>query len=101
MDKAAAMKIAKQYVQEAAKKYSVKKAFLFGSFALGTAHEDSDIDIALFIENINNTTVIQLKLMQLRRDINMRIEPHAFFANTTQINNPFVFEIIKNGVLID
>lgn len=47
MDKNEAIKIAKKYIDSVNQKYQVENAILFGSFARGTNHPDSDIDIAI------------------------------------------------------
>lgn len=46
MDKGEALKIAHQYIETLSTKYVILQAFMFGSFAKGTYHADSDIDIA-------------------------------------------------------
>ena len=48
------------------------KIFLFGSYATGHANEDSDIDIAVILNDYNNLREIQLDLMRLRRKIDKR-----------------------------
>jgi len=47
MDKNEALKIAKRYVEAISAKYQIESAILFGSFAKGNYHADSDIDIAI------------------------------------------------------
>ncbi len=42
----------KQYIMIIPKNFGVKKAYLFGSFAQGKEKEESDIDIALVLENM-------------------------------------------------
>jgi len=54
MDKKEAIKIAKRYVDSIRKKYQIENAILFGSFAKGTNHPDSDIDIAIVFKAVDD-----------------------------------------------
>lgn len=47
MDKREAVNIAKKYVKLIRDKFDVEKVLLFGSFAKGNNHSDSDIDLAI------------------------------------------------------
>lgn len=73
---------------------------LFGSYAKGTNNEDSDIDIALIFEKVPDVIDAQIELMKMRRDFDLRIEPHPFRAEDFNIDDPIVSEIMKNGVSI-
>ncbi|MBN2682546.1 MAG: nucleotidyltransferase domain-containing protein [Bacteroidales bacterium] len=100
MDKDEAIKIARKYVESISKKYEIEKAILFGSFAKGTNHPDSDIDIAIVFKNEEDIFDLQIKLMQLRTDDDLQIEPHPFKNSDFHISNPIVAEIKKNGIEI-
>lgn len=78
----------------------VKKAYLFGSFAKGSQHENSDIDIALILDNMSDRFTSQQQLMKLRRNIDLRIEPHPIPQDEFNFLNPFAFEIQQNGIEI-
>lgn len=101
MDKGEALKIARVYIDSISTRYSIKQAFLFGSFAKGTNHEDSDIDIAIIVNNIVDIIDTQIDLMKLRRRIDLRIEPHPFLVSDFNQSNPVVNEILKYGIAID
>ena len=45
------LKSVKQYIREISKHYNIQEVYLFGSYAKGTNHEDSDIDIAIIIDS--------------------------------------------------
>jgi len=47
MDKAAALACARRYAEEVTKELKPEKIVVFGSYATGQAHEDSDIDVAV------------------------------------------------------
>lgn len=97
MDKRDALVIAHQYANVVKSKYDFIKIILFGSYAKGTFHEDSDIDIAVILKDYRNLVDIQLDLMRLRRNIDSRIEPHPFREKEFDSTNPIVHEILKYG----
>jgi predicted nucleotidyltransferase len=78
----------------------VKRIFLFGSYAKGTSNSDSDIDIAVILEGLNNTQDELIKLMKFRRNIDDRIEPHPFDNKNFNTDNPFAKEILEKGIEI-
>lgn len=88
------------FVNQIPKELGVKKSYLFGSYAKGTEREDSDIDIAVVLENMNNFFEVQMLLMRLRRKIDIRIEPHPINVKDFNESNPFAYEIAKTGLEI-
>ena len=98
MDKRNAIEIAEKFVSLINGKYKVKSAWLFGSFANGNERNDSDIDIAILLNDYDDRMTAQFDLMKLRRNIDLRIEPHPFREKDFSINDPFVNEILKSGL---
>ena len=91
----------KAFVLEVSKHYKVDAAILFGSFAKGRQNENSDIDVAIVSHDIQNTFDDMVKMMSLRWNVDLRIEPHPikteeFYKKET----PFIAEIIKTGIPI-
>jgi len=82
------------------KEVGVKKAYLFGSFASGKEREESDIDIAVIVENMPDFFSTQRLLMRLRRNIDLRIEPHPIMEQDFNSSNPFAWEIEKTGIQV-
>lgn len=101
MDKREALRIAGVYIDSISTKYNISQAILFGSFAKGTNHDDSDIDIAIIINNVVDIIDAQIDLMKLRRKIDLRIEPHPFMISDFNQSNPVVNEILKYGIIIN
>ena len=101
MDQTDALNIARQYAAIVKTTFDCKEIFLFGSYAKGTNHEDSDIDIAVILKEFKNPVDVQLDLMRLRRKIDSRIEPHPFREKDFDLSNPVVNEILQNGKRID
>jgi len=100
MDKNDAIKIAKRYLEVVARKYQVENAIMFGSFAKGTNHADSDIDLAIVFPSVDDFIDLQIELMQLRSDDDLLIEPHPFLKGDFGVSNPIVAEILKHGIEI-
>lgn len=79
--------------------FPVQKIILFGSQARGTAHPDSDIDVAVVFKNIDEDYLgTAAKLFQLRRKIDSRIEPVIFEENHDP--SGFLAEIVSTGTVI-
>ena len=91
---------AKLFVQQIPTEMNLKKAYLFGSYAKGNEHIDSDIDIAVVVVKMDDFFAIQMQLMRLLRSIDLRIEPHPFLEGDFNIQNPFAYEIQKTGIEI-
>lgn len=77
----------------------IEQVFLFGSYARGTEREDSDIDVAIVVDELGEDyfTVTPL-LWKLRRSIDERIEPFLFEKGKDQ--SGFLQEIMKTGIEI-
>ena len=94
------LKSVEKYIREISKHYSIQEVYLFGSYAKGTNHEDSDIDVAIIINSDNNVFDLMVELMMLTRNIDLRIEPHPIKVQDFQEGNPFVQEIIDTGIKV-
>ncbi|VEN73508.1 conserved hypothetical protein [Candidatus Desulfarcum epimagneticum] len=97
MDRNDALDIARKFASAVHANYHCRSVFLFGSHARGMNREESDIDIAVILEEFKNPMDIRLELMRLRRKIDSRIEPHPFRAKDFTPSNPIAHEILKSG----
>ncbi len=98
MDKREAVNIAQNYILNVNRKFHIEKAYLFGSFAKGTQHRDSDIDLAIVFQNVEDIIEMQILLLQLRSEDDLLIEPHPFLYSDFNFSNPMVAEILKDGI---
>ena len=97
-------KVISDYISLIAKQnYQLIKAYLFGSYAKQTDRPDSDIDVALIINNLNDDEKfdLQVQLMLIASDFDMRIEPHLISGDDFNSGNPFVAEIKRTGIEIE
>ena len=101
MDKRADLKVVKKFITFLKEnKFNIQKAYIFGSYAKGSFHEDSDIDLAIIMSNLPDTFYMQVELMKLRRKFDTRIEPHPFDETDFNTSNPFANEILRTGIQI-
>lgn len=99
MDKVEALKISRNYLERLRKSdIEFSEAWLFGSYAKGNQHENSDIDIAIVLKNNSiHTFETEVKLMVIRKGDETLIEPHAFTKEEFDYNVPIVNQIVRYG----
>ena len=79
MDKNEALKKTKDYALLIRDKFNPLKVFLFGSYADNNYNENSDIDIAVVVSDLNGDYLTNLnQLYKLRKQIDISIEPVLF-----------------------
>ena len=91
-----------KYVKAICEQYNVEAVILFGSYAKGTEHEDSDIDIAIVIDEFKENIIAEeVEFMKYRRGIDYRIEPHIIrVKDYKERSTPFIEEVIKTGIKV-
>jgi len=78
----------------------IEQVYLFGSYAKGNPHKDSDIDVALVVNQWQGDYFeVMPMLWRVRRDVDMRIEPHVIVPQEDYTG--FLNEIQRTGILID
>ena len=93
--------ILQNFIHKVSKKIHVQEAYLFGSYAKGTATTDSDIDVLIISPDFGSDHYDNLlQLMKLRRGIDLRIEPHPFSPKNFNESHPFFQEIKHNLIPI-
>jgi len=94
--------IVKKFIEEAEKdNIRISQAVIFGSYAKGTNHKFSDIDLAVVsdaFEGISFYDNKKLTKAMLRTSID--IETHTYLPDEFNENNPFVKEILEYGVRV-
>ncbi len=102
MDKNDAIRLSNNYLNKLKQsKISFSEAWLFGSFAKGSQHENSDIDIAIVLDGIASPTFdTEVQLMMLRNGEETIIEPHPFSKEEFSKSIPIVKQIIDFGIRI-
>ena len=78
----------------------IENVYLFGSYAKGTPHEHSDIDVAFVVSQFKgNFFKVIPPIWKLRRQIDFRIEPHIIARDTDY--SGFIDEIQRTGILVN
>lgn len=79
----------------------ISSAYLFGSWAKGTEHRDSDIDLAIFSPDFTTWAKKTTLLARAKRHDFALIEAHGF-ANKSinDLSVPVIDEIKKEGIKI-
>ncbi|MCF8234325.1 MAG: nucleotidyltransferase domain-containing protein [Bacteroidales bacterium] len=100
MDKEEVIKKVQKYILLLKNHFNIEQVFLFGSYAKNNYHEDSDIDVAIVVEEVKGdyfeTTPI---LWRLRREVDDRIEP--ILIERKHDESGFLSEIRKSGIEIN
>lgn len=72
---------------------------LFGSYAMGNAREDSDVDVAIVVDELSGDYFSTRPLLwKIRREIDDRIEP--VLIERSHDDSGFLAEVMKHGVII-
>ena len=85
------------------KKYDIRKLFLFGSYARGDAHADSDID--LLVEGLNNKGMMSFLEIkdsmerQLGKEVDL-VEYDAVLKDTSRSGKRFHDHVERDKVLL-
>jgi uncharacterized protein len=100
MDNRYAIEIVNKYISFLVneQKLNLYQVYLFGSYAKNKQNSDSDIDVAIVFQNLNDRIDMQLQLMKWRRNFDLSIEPHPFDKLEFNQNNPFAYEILTTGL---
>ena len=80
----------------------IEEFWLFGSHAKNNIHKDSDIDVALIVNKLDDDfSVLNTEpiLWRLKRQIDFRIEPHLLARENDYAG--FLDEIMQTGILIN
>jgi predicted nucleotidyltransferase len=97
MDKRDAISTARRFAQEVQARYGAARFILFGSYAKGNFHEDSDIDLAIIFDECENVFNRDVELMVMSHNVDWRIEPHSFVASEFTVEDPLAYEVMKYG----
>ena len=101
MDRETVINIVKLFKDKAYVSYKPKEVYLYGSYAKGTAYEDSDIDVAFVYDQYKSNTYLEdwAKLWKLSHEVDIRIEPVIVDENDDI--SGFLSDIKSSGIIID
>lgn len=97
MDKGTALKNSKKYAVKVREQFPDSKIILYGSYSDGEPTKDSDIDIAVIINNFTgNWLKTSSQLWRYTENIDTRIEPVLLDEMDDQ--SGFCEHILKTGI---
>lgn len=86
----------KQYAEIVKQTIPVKKIILYGSYARGNEHVNSDIDVAVIVDKIEGDYLeLSERLFEMVNGIDLRIEPVLLSEDSD--NSGFIESILKYG----
>ena len=98
-----AIEIVRNYARSIeARGVDLRSVILFGSFAKGTQHEWSDIDVALVADEFTGFYFDDAKLFPYlgNKEPYVRIEAKTYPTNYFLQGDPFIEEINKTGIKV-
>jgi predicted nucleotidyltransferase len=98
----AVRKEARQYADEVRRVLPVDRAYLYGSYAKGTAEAMSDVDVCFFLRDYGGKERVDMgiQLLNIASGYEAFFEPLVFETSDLERNNPFVKEILHTGIEI-
>ncbi len=98
MDKEQAIKLVQAYKQAISPIYRDAKVYLYGSYSKGTAHQDSDIDVAVVVPHVEgNWFHIVPPLWTKARSVSSLIEPVLMAEDCP---SPLYDDVMRTGIAI-
>lgn len=76
----------------------IDAAYLYGSYAKGYAHQDSDIDVALVSPDLTGWVDDWDKMRPAVLEMDSRIEPVRFHPGSFVDENPLAWEVKTTGI---
>ena len=99
MDKINAIRLIRNYLEKVKQnRINVLDAWLFGSYAKGNYHDNSDIDLALVLSEDSLSFDTDVKLMTLRKGDETMIETHTYSQHDFSTNMPIIEQIKQHGL---
>lgn len=78
---------------------NIAAAYLYGSRAAGTAHKDSDIDVAIVSADLSGDRLEDwCRLNKVSRQIDVRMEVIGFLPERFRDEDPLAWEIKTKGI---
>lgn len=88
-----------RFIESIIPEYNPRKIVLYGSYAKGTNNENSDIDIAVIVDEVEGSFLEQeARLYKIRRNIDANIEPILIEQNNDK--SGFLDHILSYGQVL-
>lgn len=98
MAEAEVIRIVRRYKEAIADVVSDAKVYLYGSYSKGTARPDSDIDVAVVVQEApSDRFALSSRLWRATRKVNTLIEPILIESSD---QSPLYEDIMRTGIAI-
>lgn len=98
MDKAEAIELARRYKSVISERFADAKVYLYGSYSKGTAHKESDIDVAVIVPKITGDRLSSAAFLWSKvDDVSLLIEPVLMEADEP---SPLYEDVMRTGTYI-
>lgn len=88
-----------RFIEAIIPEYNPEKIILYGSYAKGTNHMESDIDIAIIVKEVEGSFLEkEARLYKIRRGIDSNIEPILLESNNDR--SGFLEHILSYGEVL-
>ncbi len=98
MDQNQVLLIAKKFSDEIKDFITPLSVYLFGSYARGNQHRDSDIDIAVIVDHVDQYYETLIRLYHAARLVSDDIEPHLLIEGRDP--GGFLNTVRKSGIKV-
>jgi len=93
------VKIAQRYAEKVKDTMPVRMVVLYGSHVIGKPHKDSDIDIAVIVDEFRGDYLkASAGLFGLARSVNTRIEP--MLLSQKHDKSGFLESVVRQGMIL-
>ena len=91
-----------EYVSAVKKQYPIKSVYLYGSHARGTAHENSDIDVAFIVEPMDEKIYYSIfgELINIAAMFAVKLEPNLLIDDGDYCKYSFLAEVLETGQVV-
>jgi DNA polymerase sigma len=93
--------VVQDYVADVKNAMPIDHAFLYGSYAKGTATEHSDIDLCFFSDSFDDMSSIDIMRQLFKLSYKYKgydIQPRGYPTSELDNDNPFIKEILRTGL---
>lgn len=98
MDKEQVIDIVKEYKKLVTSTIDDAQVYLYGSYSKGTAHADSDIDVAVVVPQVKGDWLdVSTQLWMLAPKVNYQIEPVLIDRRHA---SPLYDDVMRTGVAV-
>jgi len=91
--------ILSEFIRSAMEACNIKQIILFGSWAKGTASANSDIDLAVISDSVNELEAAKITKF-LEKKFGKEIQLHYFTTKGYEKKNALISEIKRDGILL-